>query len=49
MLETERIDAVFTDLNMPVMSGSELLREMATGPGTHPACGGVDRRLHCAA
>ena len=30
VLETERIDAVFTDLNMPVMSGTELLREMAT-------------------
>lgn len=28
VLETEKIDAVFTDLNMPVMSGTELLREM---------------------
>lgn len=35
VLETERIDAVFTDLNMPVMSGSELLREMATRPWNH--------------
>lgn len=29
VLETERIDIVFTDLNMPVMTGTELLREMA--------------------
>ncbi len=35
VLETERIDAVFTDLNMPVMSGSELLREMAARPWNH--------------
>ena len=35
VLETERIDAVFTDLNMPVMSGTELLREMATRDWAH--------------
>jgi two-component system chemotaxis response regulator CheY len=27
-LEAQSIDAVFTDLNMPVMNGTELLREM---------------------
>jgi two-component system chemotaxis response regulator CheY len=30
MLETHSIQAVFTDVNMPVMNGMELLREMAT-------------------
>ena len=35
VLETERIDAVVTDLNMPVMSGTELLREMATRDWGH--------------
>lgn len=28
VLEAEPIDAVFTDLNMPVMTGTELLREI---------------------
>jgi two-component system chemotaxis response regulator CheY len=32
VLETQRVDAVFTDINMPVMSGIELLREMAARP-----------------
>ena len=35
ILETERIDAVFTDLNMPVMTGTELLREMSTRNWNH--------------
>lgn len=35
VLETERIDAVFTDLNMPVMSGTELLREMSQREWAH--------------
>ncbi|MGC4081225.1 MAG: response regulator [Vicinamibacterales bacterium] len=35
ILETERIDAVFTDLNMPVMTGTELLREMARRDWPH--------------
>jgi two-component system chemotaxis response regulator CheY len=30
VLEAQPVDAVFTDLNMPVMTGTELLREMAT-------------------
>jgi two-component system chemotaxis response regulator CheY len=29
VLESAPVDAVFTDINMPVMSGPELLREMA--------------------
>jgi two-component system, chemotaxis family, chemotaxis protein CheY len=29
VLESQPVDAVFTDLNMPVMTGTELLREMA--------------------
>ncbi|HEV8395375.1 MAG TPA: response regulator [Vicinamibacterales bacterium] len=29
LLETHNIQAVFTDVNMPVMNGMELLREMA--------------------
>lgn len=29
IMETNAIDALFTDINMPVMSGHELLREMA--------------------
>jgi len=28
LFETNEIDAVFTDINMPVMSGPELLREL---------------------
>ncbi|MBS1818516.1 MAG: response regulator [Acidobacteria bacterium] len=35
ILETERIDAVFTDLNMPVMTGTELLREMSQRDWAH--------------
>ncbi|MGE3957576.1 MAG: response regulator [Vicinamibacterales bacterium] len=35
ILETERIDAVFTDLNMPVMTGTELLREMSNRDWSH--------------
>ncbi|MFN7914090.1 MAG: response regulator [Vicinamibacterales bacterium] len=35
ILETERIDAVFTDLNMPVMTGTELLREMSNREWNH--------------
>lgn len=29
IMETNHVDAVFTDINMPVMTGHELLREMA--------------------
>ena len=29
VLESQSVDAVFTDINMPVMNGEELLREMA--------------------
>jgi two-component system chemotaxis response regulator CheY len=29
MLEANHVDAVFTDINMPVMNGHELLTEMA--------------------
>jgi len=29
ILETETVQALFTDINMPVMTGQELLREMA--------------------
>src|SRR5262245_3912559 len=29
VLDGESVDAVFTDINMPVMTGTELLREMA--------------------
>ncbi|MCL4812037.1 MAG: response regulator [Vicinamibacteraceae bacterium] len=32
VLETQRIDAVFTDINMPVMTGIELLRAMDSRP-----------------
>lgn len=35
ILETERIDAVFTDINMPVMTGTELLREMTARGWDH--------------
>jgi two-component system chemotaxis response regulator CheY len=30
VLETETVHAIFTDINMPVMSGPELLREIAS-------------------
>ena len=29
LLEAEHVDALFTDINMPVMTGTELLREIA--------------------
>jgi two-component system chemotaxis response regulator CheY len=29
VLESHQVDAVFTDINMPIMGGMELLREMA--------------------
>ena len=32
VLEAQSIQAVFTDVNMPVMNGMELLREMAERP-----------------
>ncbi|MEO5820474.1 MAG: response regulator, partial [Vicinamibacteraceae bacterium] len=32
ILEAQRIEFVFTDLNMPVMTGTELLREMKARP-----------------
>ena len=35
VLEKEKVDAVFTDLNMPVMNGTELLREMAARDWDH--------------
>ncbi len=35
ILEGEPIDAVFTDLNMPVMTGTELLREIAARGWRH--------------
>jgi len=34
-MEREHIDAVFTDINMPVMSGIDLLREMQTRAWHH--------------
>jgi two-component system chemotaxis response regulator CheY len=34
-LEAQQIDAVFTDLNMPVMNGTELLREMLARGWSH--------------
>jgi two-component system, chemotaxis family, chemotaxis protein CheY len=30
ILEAEHVDALFTDINMPVMTGTELLREIAS-------------------
>jgi two-component system chemotaxis response regulator CheY len=33
ILETQSVQAVFTDLNMPVMNGMQLLREMAKRDG----------------
>ena len=35
VLEAQSVDAVFTDLNMPVMNGTELLREMAAREWDH--------------
>jgi two-component system, chemotaxis family, chemotaxis protein CheY len=32
VLENHQIDAVFTDINMPIMGGMELLREMTARP-----------------
>lgn len=32
VLETQRVDVVFTDINMPVMTGTELLREVCRRP-----------------
>jgi two-component system, chemotaxis family, chemotaxis protein CheY len=32
LLGKHRVDAVFTDINMPVMTGVELLKQMATEP-----------------
>ena len=36
ILDTQPIDAVFTDLNMPEMTGTELLRAMKTRPARPP-------------
>ena len=35
VLEANPIDALFTDINMPVMSGTELLRQMAARGWNH--------------
>jgi len=35
VLESEHVDAIFTDINMPVMTGTELLREISRR-GTWP-------------
>ena len=35
LIEKQPIDAMFTDINMPVMSGIELLREMQTRQWHH--------------
>jgi len=35
ILEANPIDALFTDINMPVMSGTELLRQMAARGWNH--------------
>jgi len=35
VLERDPIDVVFTDINMPVMTGTELLREMASRDWGH--------------
>ena len=32
ILETEHVDALFTDINMPVMTGTELLRTISGNP-----------------
>ena len=35
LLEKTKVDALFTDINMPVMSGTELLRVVAARGWTH--------------
>jgi two-component system chemotaxis response regulator CheY len=35
LLEKEKVDALFTDINMPIMSGTELLRVVAARGWTH--------------
>ena len=35
LLETRAVDALFTDINMPIMSGTELLRVVAARGWTH--------------
>jgi CheY-like chemotaxis protein len=37
LLDANEIDALFTDINMPVMSGSELLRELQRQGRSTPA------------
>jgi two-component system chemotaxis response regulator CheY len=37
VLDANQIDALFTDINMPVMSGPELLRELERQGRRHPA------------
>ena len=37
MLDAHEIDALFTDINMPVMSGPELLRELQRQGRNRPA------------
>jgi two-component system chemotaxis response regulator CheY len=54
VLEAHPIDTMFTDLNMPVMSGTELLREMAHRDWDHvlrvivSTDGSAARREKCA-
>ena len=35
LLETKKVDALFTDINMPIMTGPELLRVVAARGWTH--------------
>jgi two-component system chemotaxis response regulator CheY len=35
LLERHKVDALFTDINMPIMSGTELLRVVAARGWTH--------------
>jgi two-component system chemotaxis response regulator CheY len=35
LLETHQVDCIFTDINMPVMTGPELLREIEKRPEWH--------------